>query len=289
MNRLRPFLLLLLLPAIAACEETVDPVLESDRVFSLYGYLDPASARQAVRVYEVASILAPTAPLPLAATVTTEDLATGVQHVWRDSVVQYANGTYGHVFWAPFQAEFGHRYRLRAALPDGRAARVEVQVPEQAAAEVLPARYIGRRVIIPVRWAPAPHLHTAEMIYNVRSAVSVNKTWRITIPYSPSAIKTGPAGHVVEVQLFDDAQRLFTQTTEGRLILVDATLRVFVAGQNWGVLPEELSPDVRAEPQVSTNVENGLGFVGAGYHAVHTWRPTREEQLGAGFVTEGAP
>ncbi len=55
--RLLPVLFVAFLVLSTGCEEAVDPVLKTDEAFSLYGYLDPSSDIQAVRVFSIDGVL----------------------------------------------------------------------------------------------------------------------------------------------------------------------------------------------------------------------------------------
>ena len=41
------------LASAAGCSDSVDPTVGTDQVFSMYGYLDPSSDRQALRIIEI--------------------------------------------------------------------------------------------------------------------------------------------------------------------------------------------------------------------------------------------
>ncbi|HEX7071281.1 MAG TPA: hypothetical protein VF190_10760, partial [Rhodothermales bacterium] len=121
--------LAVVLVASAGCEEGVDAVLESTQPFTLYGFFNPRSDTQAVRVFPIEPILEPTRPEPLEAIVRSTDLVTGETVVWSDSVVHFSDGTYGHVAYAPFRVEYGHTYRFEVSRPDGNTSQAEVPVP----------------------------------------------------------------------------------------------------------------------------------------------------------------
>ncbi len=113
-------LLLLALGLLSACEESVDPFLETDRYFTLFGYLDTDLDTQYVRVIPLRRLVETPPPGPLDATVVSTDLVTGERVVWRDSVVTFANGRTGNVFYGVFNPHLGHRYKLEVADAQGR-------------------------------------------------------------------------------------------------------------------------------------------------------------------------
>ena len=132
-NILLAFCALVLLVS-TGCEESVDAVLESEQPFTLYGFLNPRADTQAVRVFPIEPVLAPTRPEGLDAEVQSTNLVTGETVEWTNSVVHYADSTFGHVSYALFRPEYGHTYRFEIARSDGATTMVEVPVPLSAMA-----------------------------------------------------------------------------------------------------------------------------------------------------------
>ena len=67
------------------------------------------------------------------------------------------------------------------------------------------------------------------------------------------------------------------------LKLLDITLRMVVVNEAWDPPGGRFDPSVLAQPGVLQNVENGYGFVGAGYHLQKNWLPPDEALEAAGF------
>ena len=53
----------------------------------------------------------------------------------------------------------------------------------------------------------------------------------------------------------------------------DVTIRLIVANEAWNPPDGEFDPDVLVQPGLLSNVENGFGFVGAGYRLTGFWAP----------------
>ena len=93
------WIIVALLAVLAAgCENTVDPFIETDRYFTIFGYLDTASDTQFVRVIPFRRDIGGSGDPNLDATVTSTELESGTLLPWRDSVITYADGSIGHVF-----------------------------------------------------------------------------------------------------------------------------------------------------------------------------------------------
>ena len=96
---------------LAACEESVSPILESDQQVTLFGALDMARDTQYVRVIPIRPTLAPSEDVP-ELSVRSVDLTSGQTRTWRDSLVNYADGSPGFVYYSPFRIRPGRTYRI---------------------------------------------------------------------------------------------------------------------------------------------------------------------------------
>jgi hypothetical protein len=276
---------------LAGCEESVDPVLDTGRAFTLYGFFNPASDTQAVRVFPIEETLAPTTTDPIDALITSTDLESGERHSWQDSLVQYINGTYGHVYWSQFRPEFGKAYRIVVERSDGAAAEATARVPGAVEPVVEePVIQVGQ-VRQLVRWDGAPRLINLRLIYSIevfRGNEAID-TLALAIPYEEQAIPT-EAGWGVQVDYSSDLAQIVRIYVEafGSLFnitfgLLDLELRVMVISEDWSPPGGVFDPDLLVEPGTFSNVENGFGFVGAGYPASVHWLLDPEVQREAGF------
>ena len=288
-----------LLFALAGCEEDVTTGLGSDRAFSLYGFISPSSDTQYVRVFPVRGRLEPTSAAPIDAQFTSEDLQTGELRTWQDSLVQYHDSTYGHVFWSPFQAVAGHAYRLDVQRSDGARAFVEVDTPPR----LTPVRqepfvefdrfgHVAAAVEPLLLRGGTPRLFKAEVEYWVKYDLGPESTLRIAIPYDVRA-EAVEAGWWIDVSLLRDiadvrdellSKGLWTPESSYGIYVQLITLRTNVVNENWALPGGNLDPDVLIEPGTFSNVEGGFGFVGSGYSLQHTWRPDEETVEAAGFT-----
>ena len=279
------FWLPLLLCAFAlttGCEESVNPVLGTDRAYTLYGFFNPRSDTQAVRLFPVEGRLERTRPEPLDADVSSTDLQMGRKDVWQDSVVQYESGRFGHVYWSEFRAEFEHRYRLEAVRSDGATTQVEVTVPPLSEPVLLPPTVAPRFVFYPVFWPRAPRTNNIRVRYHTNCGA-------FTYDYGLESQEQVDGGTVVSVRVSDDARDIF------QTILIDPTcsiqklrveeieLIVLVTNAEWIPPTGVYDPELLVEPGTFSNIENGFGFVGAGYPASIRWEPSDSALLVAGF------
>ncbi len=131
----RPLLVLLavaLVLAAAGCDTSFSAFEESERRFSVFGYLDGRADTQFVRVEALQDSVLAGSGGPLDARVTTENLSTGETTTWRDSTTQIGGtGVLVHNFWTTASVEPGETYRFRVERQsDGAASTAEVTLPE---------------------------------------------------------------------------------------------------------------------------------------------------------------
>jgi len=265
------------------CEEGVDPVLGTDRAFTVYGFIDARSDTQAVRVFSIEGRLELTRPERLDARVTSMDFQAGTQHAWQDSVVTFSTGRYGHVYWSGFRAAYEHRYRLELTRSDGVVTHVEVTVPPLSEPVLLPATVVPSFVYLPVLWRHAPRLNNIRVKYYTNCGV-------FEFRYFPDQEHVGD-GTVVTVA-FSNNVGVILQTVLGTecgafdIRLEEIELLVLVTNAEWVPPTGVFDAELLVEPGTFSNVENGFGFVGAGYEASFRWLPPDSTILAAGLLVD---
>ena len=285
----------LLVGLLGGCDADVTAVLGTDRVFSLYGVITPQADTQKVLVYPIEGFLRPAQAEPLDAHFTSTDMQSGETRVWRDSLKLEANDQYTHIFWSPFRAEYGHTYRLEVERSDGATSRVDAAVPpfselvEQETPEGLP-------VITPILVnGDVPRLLKVEVIYIFRfrdPAAPAAQTRRLSLSYD-DRIERVAGGWLIPVDLTRDfltiRSQLLLEGTFDRgfgIRLTQITLRLIAASEEWNPPDGVFESEVLVQPGTLSNVEDGFGFVGAGYRLEHMWLPLPEVLEGAGFTTD---
>ena len=273
-------LVALLALTLSACEEDVVAVLGTELPFSMFGVLMPQADTQWVRVFPIEGRLEPAPPGLLDARFTSTDLQTGERRVWNDSLIQEANGQYAHVFWSSFLTPFERAYRLEVERSDGAVSHVEVVVPPFAELE-MPARTNLAPTLLPVFVrGEVPNLIRIEVIYRYRYRTPLGiEAGEATVSYEGKArrIEGGWAIDVTPQGDLRSIQRLIEQNIrvdpEIGLKLAKMTLRLIAANAEWDPPGATFDADVLVQPGTLSNVENGFGFVGAGYRLLGTWVP----------------
>ncbi len=266
----------------AACSDTVDPVLDTGRAFTVYGLLDARADTQAVRVFAIEQVLDLVRPEPLNATVTSTEVNRSAVQTWQEEIVQFTNGRYGHVFWAPLRVDFNKTHRLELRRPDNVMTSVQVTMPPASGPERLNPILGTSYAVLPVLWRDAPRLHDIRVAYRTNFGI-----YRYEYPLDQ---ETRPDGVVVDIQLSKDAREIFRALNRARIPVRDLRLReviltVLVSSSEWVPPGGVYDPDVLIEPGVFSNVENGFGFVGAGYDTLLAFDPPDSIKVAAGIPT----
>lgn len=280
---------------LGGCETAVDPIVGTERAFSLYGVLQPRADTQWVRVYPIEEQLTPTPSTPLEATVRSTALETGQMQTWRDSVIRDPSGDNAHVYWRPFRVDHGRTYRLEVTGPQGRT-QVEVDVPASAELVLQSPEINVTGVTVPVLVDnDVPRLLHLEIEYFFRydfesTGGGEPPTLRATRSYDGSQRRTDN-GWIIPIDLQRDFLILREQLDNANLwnpqhglVMINMTLRLAVVNEEWNPPDGTFDANVLVQPGTMSNVENGFGFVGAGYRLEKTWTPATETLTEAGWT-----
>ncbi len=280
-RRIEILVLVMAALVVGACDESVQPVIQTDRPFTLYGYLNPLADTQAVRLYTIDGRLERTRPEPVDADMQIDELTTGNSWVLRDSIVQYASANYGFVFWSSFRPDHEETYRVTASRSDGASVTATVRTPPISTAEVLPTGASDFLLPVPVRFRNAPNLIDITATYVTDAGSQI-------IKYGVEQMDD-PDGRIVELQFRRDTRQILLDA----LLLGQADvkfsfirLRVVVTNPEWTPPGGFFDREVLVEPGTFSNVENGFGFVGAGYPLTFEFTPDDAVLAAAGFVID---
>ncbi len=284
--------LLLMVWTGTGCEEAVDPVLETDEAFSLYGFLDPSADIQAIRVYSIDGLLLNTAAEPLDAEIRSINRRTGEEVVWRDSVITFDDRSVGHVYYARFQAEHETPYTLSATRSDGRTTTVDILTPPDGEASIANVFSARSQVQVDLTWANVPRVIQAEVSYFVRVPFpDRSDTTTVRVDIKRSRVEENSDGTWrVSILPSADIGNVFTilNIEPGRLpvILDMIEVRAFVTSEDWVSPVGSFDPELLVQPGTFSNVTDGFGFVGGGYFDRFQFELDDEATRNAGFSVE---
>ena len=241
------------LAAVAACEVPLDPIADSDLVYTFSGYLDASADTQVVRVEPVA----PTAladPGLIDADVTLTDLASGATVALDPSVTTFPTGP-AHLFRTDAPIALGGRYRLAARRSDGAESSTEIEIPAPGSYSIV------------VRPGPkvcptAVTIAGAERVVDVQARYVIEQGGRRVerrFSHADTFAVLDDGSLRASVYFGVDALEMGIDpiSMEG---LISAELVVAISTDAW---PDPLGITLEEALQMETGaVENGLGFVG---------------------------
>lgn len=272
----------------SGCDAAVDPFLESDRQYTLFGTLDMQQDTQYVRVVPIREALAPEPDGSLQATFTSEDLVTGRVVTWRDSLVTFGDGSQGHVFYAPLRLQTGHTYRIEVRAPDSDVVTwAETTVPANATPRVLPAetqRTAGGGLVSGSQTVVWEGLRREPFRVDLwyRFLPADRTPFRdVLLPYEPQHEAAGGDEWDVRLDLRRDRMTLDSLLEVDETPLIGLGLQVTVLDGEFVPPGGVFDREVQAQPGTLSNVENGFGFVGSVARFSVEWVLSREaaEQL----------
>lgn len=265
--------------ALSGCEEDIDPFIEGDVYFSMYGALDTAVDTQFVRVIPITQMVSDGDTRVSGAVVRSVRLADGNVVTWRDSTVTFADGTIGTVFYAPLRVYPGFSYRIEVERADGAmtSAQTNVPAPETAVQVGAPS---GRSRQI-VRWPGVEEEpFRVEVWYRFLNADPRRPFSDVVITYNErnqrevgDPVRNGD-GWEVEVQLggdFDLVRDQLSFRTEDPPTLLAVGMRLAQRDDQWVPPGGAFSTEVLVQPGLFSNVENGFGFIGSINNAAVEW------------------
>jgi len=257
---------------VSGCEESVDPVLDTDEVFSLYGYLNPAADLQAVRVYAIDGLLEIGTADPLDAEVSSTNLRTGERLIWADSVITFRNESIGHVFYSEFRPDFDTPYELTAVRSDGKSSTVTVLTPPDGATYVDEVNSVRSSVLVTLNWSNIPRLLQAEITYVVKVPFpDGSDTTTVRVDIQSGRVKENVDGSwTVSILPSDDIGTIFSallvRPGSNPIFLEEIEVKAFVVSEDWESPIGSFDPELLVQPGTFSNVEGGFGFVGGGYY-----------------------
>ncbi len=252
------------------CTEAFDPFQENERHFSIYGYLNAAADTQFVAITALRKFVAPDAG-PLDAAVTLEDLETGETTRWRDSLFRFSNGGEGHVFWSKEAVQPGGRYLFTVTRSDGAASSTTVRMPTSFPDPDL------RTNLIPFSPLPPPRLQNIglrgieklvdlRIVYTLRTAEG-GVSEPITLSYVDQVRPRGENRLALAFDAYGDIAALFPGSCPQAL-----SAKVIVGGgtSDW---PDffRMDDEMLANPDLTTQVRNGMGFLGGAIRWERPW------------------
>jgi hypothetical protein len=272
--------------AMMGCEEDVVAVLNAEYPYSMYGVLNPLADTQFVRVFPVEGTLEPPEEIEkLDVRFTSIDRSTGEERLWRDSLIAISDGTIGHVFYSPFRVEWEHDYRVSITGVDGVETFSEVTVPPRTNLIISAPDTSTNRVLLPATIdGIAPRVFRSRLNIQVKYVIGFDPAGNpffyflnYVFPFDQEVQRTGNGWNLavdVEDIYFEVAGEVMRdlryQPSRG-ITLQLITFSTVIGNEEWDPPGGVFDPVVLIQPGAFSNVENGFGFVAAGYKLQRAW------------------
>lgn len=270
---------------LVGCEEDIARPPDLPAYYTLWGAFDPLAGMQAVRVVPITDTVGLGSADALPAVVTSVDLQTGVETPWRDSVVVFSNGGYGHVYLADLRPAFGSLHVFRVLDEGGTETSALVSVPPLVE-PILQTPILGAsRVDYPHLWVDAPRLNRVRARYALEDETCDPRS--VERELAPTIASPVEFGWRTLLPLRDEARAIILGNDNRPLALLGIEMIVEVASEDWRPPGGVFDPEVLVEPGTLSNVTNGFGFVGAAYEVSVSWKPTPDELNRSGFRQPG--
>lgn len=262
-----------------ACDTSFNHFAETDKAFSVWGYLDASADTQWVRVEPLQDSMLAGSP-SFEARVTTRHLESGQTTRWRDSVFHVeAADVPVHNFWTTAPIEPGATYRLTVERPsDGATSTAEVTIPDDFPEPTV--RRGGPPATNPPANAP-PTIITVHGVDRLGAAVARSRVivctfggcrppQRVTFSHLADTTRLDADSYRIAVDWAADLLTLWDPDTPNSEIGSVFFFRVTVANVNEG-WPDYDTPvsdftnqTTPSQPPAgaASNIENGFGFLG---------------------------
>jgi len=269
--------LVLVVSPLSCSDPLIDPFQNDSMYFTVYGYLDEQSLSQAIRVIPVtrrnATIFSPSdLNAQIDAVVTTTDLSTGQVTTWTHNLDQLTDGTFAHIYRASFNIRTGRRYRLEIVRNDGKMTTAETHVPS----------FSSRRVQVGDRHVDSLGSALQDLVLpDVPSPWDIQVIYRfpfpIYLPYGRVGKADGENDWRFTIHIDDDIERLATirEMNPGEIQWSSMGVQIQILDDKWDPPLDIFDPEVLAQPNALTNVENGYGFFGSVSLLQDGWPSTR--------------
>jgi hypothetical protein len=263
---------------LTGCDSTeIDPFIESERYFSIYGSLEMEFTEQYLRVVPIDTQIG-TVDYTIDARVKAIDLQTGEEWEWRDSLFTFPDGKVGHVFVGSFRIKAGHTYRIEVTRSDGARSWAETTVPAEPGAELGDGDVIGGtgfpRGTQDVIWrglSSEPHrVDVYYRFWELKDEPFID----LRIPYETTDSSPEIGGDwSIRVNYGRDHSLLSPVIAGKPWRLAGTAMRITVLAEDWVPPGGVWDPEILSQPGVFSNVQNGFGYVGSSGRFSIEWIP----------------
>jgi len=286
---------LLLLGILTACEDSVSPIIESSRQYTLFGTLDMARDSQFVRVIPIRENLIEEGD-ELDVSVRSIELSTKQTLDWQDSLHTFADGRIGRIFFSPLRIQPSRTYRIEIVPANSEIiTSAETAVPDQPDVEILAPNL---ELILTTKLTARQRI----LWHGIDKAPFEIEQWYRFLSLSDFTFRDykldhGPVNHALEGEtdvweidkdLIQDRDSLARKLDlKSFYRLAGIALRITVLDANFVPPSGEFNREVLAQPGTLSNVENGFGLLGSVGRFSAEWVLSESDAIDLGYLPLG--
>ena len=276
------------------CEDSVSPSVGEERPFTVFGYLDPSTSTQLIRVIPIAENITEIDLVDVDAEVRTIHEETGTVTVWRQMPVQFSDSSDGIVYSATFTPEYENTYWLEVESSTGDLVTAQTTVPREVNISLLTTSTLFRPGIFIE--GDLPNLVQAGILYEaiaLQPAISAQSdiVLPVLVSYRGEQDRSD-GGWEIRANLRNDFEDV-RQTMDGACLTTpfitirSAEFRAFVGDEVWVPPGDALEFDeqVLVQPGTFSNIDNGLGYFGSGYNVRFSLRLASSTLTQIGYIS----
>ncbi len=278
---------------LSACETTVDPFIEDDRFFTVFGYLDTATDLQAVRVIALGRVIGTTSD-EIDAVVSSTEIETGVTTEWYPERTTFADSSVGSVFRGPFRPIPGYSYRFDVVRSDGASATATTTIPIATEIQVDEPIVSTADAFQRIFWSDISFRpFRLEVWYRFMGVHPSDPFSNAAIVYD-NTVYGGPkdGGWESLIRLTDDREKVsfaLDVSPDAGLTLLGIGARLTMSDDQWRPPGGIFEKEVLVQPGTFSNVDGGFGFLGSVNQFTAEWTLSPEITTRIGYSVPGAP
>lgn len=276
---------------LSACETTVDPFIEEDRFFTVFGYLDTATDLQAVRVIALGRVIGSTTG-EIDATVSSTELETGVTTEWYAELITFPDSSVGSVFRGPFRPIPGYSYRFDVVRSDGASATATTTIPIATEIQIDEPIVSISDAFQRIFWSDISFRPFRVEVWYRFMGVSPSDPFANAAVVYDNTIYGAPkdGGWETLVRLTDDREKV-TQvldvSPDAGLTLLGVGARLTMSDDQWRPPGGVFEKEVLVQPGTFSNVDGGFGFLGSVNQFTAEWTLSPEITTRIGYTVPG--
>lgn len=243
------------------CDPAFNPIEYDTRHFSVFGYLNASADTQFVRIEKLRDGMATDAPDTLDIKVTLKNANTGQSEQLHDRLFDYYQDGKAHNYYTTMDINPTEKYHLEVRGEEGTSS-AEVEVPDS-----FPKPEVVRNddFLTSVKIRGVNRLIAVKTIFQTCSqdrGCYCKKPTRYTYSHLQDTLKMNDGSIKAKIDLHDTKEKIFRNFGPNKnYFILNYDVVVAEGMPNWPNYAN-LDPEAVALPDVATNINGGVGYLG---------------------------